>query len=316
MYNFTLKSHIKFNLLLMSLCFCHSISANIISTAVTAEAYTVSYPEPDNGWREHDSGTKYASVLTRSNLYDTSVYADSYIDVDARGVAFLAMTKYTASAASGSTTISYQLDNNSSVAQKFALRFSPLFGYLQAYCADPEDLFKDGNGSRLPCVADDFAISSYDARIWLNDELIWSSMASVRSDMSGVDVVTDGAVLGTFDAGTYSYRWDTQWFNLPLGIFEPNEIFNLVYSVDVLTDGQVSLQGAAACEPFNCPYSENIAFAEYGSPEFSQHIENIFQISSRAFSVGEPANLGLLILGGLTLVRLKGSYKQVKSRCL
>lgn len=295
----------KLAFFLASLCFCQSLSATVISTAVTAEAYTVSYPEPDKGWREHDAGMEYASALTRSEIYDTSVYADAYIEANARGVAILSMNKYEASAASGSATISYQLENDSSLAQQFDLRFSPLSGYLQAYCADPEDLFKDGSGSRLPCAADDFSSASYAAKILLNDELIWSSMASVRSDIIGVDVVTEGAVLGVFDAETYSYRWDTQWFDLPLGVFEPNEKLNLVYSVSVVTDGKPSLDGTATCEPFNCSYPENNAFAEYGFPQSINWPESIFQFSTSSISVNEPIHLGLLGLAALLIIRLK-----------
>lgn len=291
----------------MSVSFCQSAAAAIISTALTAEAYTLSYPKPDSGWREFDSGSYFASTYTISNIYDTSVYASSYVEGNKRGTALLSMRKYGASVASGSATIGYQLENNSSFAQQFTLRFSPLSGYLQAYCADPENLFSEGWGTRLPCIGEDFSVSSYNAQITLNDELIWSSMAEVRSDSKGVDVVTDGAVLGVFDVEMHSYRWGTQWFELPLGVFEPNEQFNLVYSVDVLTDGVASLQGGAtACEPFSCPYADNIAFADYGFPQFDEYNDSVFQFSSSAMTVDEPPKLGAILIGLLLLVgRLK-----------
>ena len=294
--------------LLTSLCLCQNVSATIISTAITAEAYTVSYPEPDKGEREHDTGIEFASVLSRSQIYDTGVYAFAYVEANVQFGTLLAMNKQKASAASGSATINYQLENDSSLAQQFNLRFSPLFGYLQAYCADPEDMFNDDSGSRLPCAAGDFATASYDAKILLNDELIWSSMAIVRSDIISVDVVTEGAVLGVFDAETYSYRWDTQWFDLSLGVFEPNEQFNLVYSVSVLTDGKASLEGTTTCEPYNCSYPDNTAFAEYGSWENFDYTKNVFQFSTSSISVNEPINVGLLGLSALLLIRLKRNY--------
>ncbi|ABG39624.1 hypothetical protein Patl_1098 [Paraglaciecola sp. T6c] len=290
----------------ISVSFCQSATATIISTALTAEAYTLSYPKPDNGWRMFDSGSYFASTYTISNIYDTSVYASSYVEGNKRGTALLSMRKYAASVASGSATIGYQLENSSSIVQQFALRFSPLSGYLQAYCADPENLFFESN-SVLPCIGEDFTVSSYNARITLNDELIWSSMAEVRSDSNGVGVVTDGAVLGVFDVEMHSYRWGTQWFELPLGVFEPNEQFNLVYSVDVLTDGVASLQGGAtACEPYSCPYSDNIAFADYGFPQFDEYNDSLFQFSSSALAVNEPPKLGAILIGLLLLAgRLK-----------
>ncbi|WP_417655709.1 hypothetical protein [Pseudoalteromonas atlantica] len=308
MNKMSLQLNEKLFFLLVSLFFCQSLSATVISTAVTAEAYTVSYPEPDNGWREQDEGMEYASVLNRSLIYDTGVESFAYVDANAQFGTLLSMNKHKASAASGSATINYQLENDSSLAQQFNLRFSPLFGYLQAYCADPEDMFEDGSGSRLPCAAGDFATASYAAQILLNDELIWSSTARVHSDSIGVDVITEGEVLGVFDADTYSYRWDTQWFDLSLGVFEPNEQLNLVYSVSVLTDGKASLEGATNCEPYNCPYPDNTAYAEYGSWENFDYTKNVFQFSTSSISVNEPINVGLLGLSALLLIRLKRNY--------
>lgn len=290
----------------ISVCFYQGASASIISTAITAETYSVSYPEPDKGERVHDTGMEFASVLSRSQIYDTGVYALAYVEANALGFALLSMGKYKASAASGSAAISYQLENNSLVAQQFSLRFSPLSGYLKAYCADPENLFYEDTGSRLPCIGEDFAVSSYNARITLNDELIWSSMAEVRSGNNGVDVVTDGAVLGAFDAETHSYHWGTQWFELPLGVFDPNEQFNLVYSVDVLTDGVTNLQGATACEPFNCPYADNVALVDYGFRQLDDDNDSLFQFSSSALPVDVPPKLGAIFIGLFLLVgRLK-----------
>ena len=294
--------------LLTSLCLCQSLSATVIGTTVTAESYTVSYPEPDKGERRQETGEEFASVSNRSLIYDTGVYSFAYVDANARFGTLLAMNKNKASAASGTATINYRLENDSSLAQQFNLRFSPLFGYLQAYCADPEDMFKDDSGSRLPCAAGDFATARYDAKILLNDELIWSSMARVHSDSIGVDVITEGEVLGVFDADTYSYQWDTQWFDLSLGVFEPNEQFNLVYSVSVLTDGKASLQGTTTCEPYNCSYPDNTAFAEYGSWENFDYTKNVFQFSTSSISVNEPVNVGLLGLSALLLIRLKRNY--------
>ncbi|WP_158769020.1 hypothetical protein [Paraglaciecola sp. L1A13] len=311
MNNVAPNSPFRFILLFTLLSFCHTLSATIISTAVTVDSYTVNYPEPDQAWRESQSGTQRASTSTRSTIYDTSVYAATEIFARNQGVAFLAAWKYQASAATGSAVISYQVENNASSARQFNLRFSPLFGFLTAYCADPDGQFDFDSGSSLACGSDDYATSGYNAQIWLNDELIWSSMASLRSDINGVSLKTDGAVLGNFDAQASTYGWDTQWFDLPLDVFQPSEQFNLRYSVDVLVDGRASLQGAVACEPFDCPYPDNVAFVEYGTPEFLEHSDQVFQFSSSALAVGEPENFGLIILGGIMLARLFGGRKPV-----
>ncbi|WP_416307656.1 hypothetical protein [Neptunicella sp. SCSIO 80796] len=288
--------------LLLLLLSCQGLSAAIISTEVTAESYSLSYPEPEYAVYDSRTDEHDAYLDTISDFYDTSVHADSHVEARNDGIAFLVTRKYQAAESAGRTAIRYQLENDSAEARKFSLRFNPLFGFLTAYCADPDGQFDNDTDSTLACGPDDFAIASYDAGIWLNDQLIWSSMARLRSDINGVSLDTAGTVLGSFYPDESNYRWDSQWLDLTLDVFNPGEQFSLLYSVNVNVGGQVELQGATSCVPFDCPYPDNVALAEYGTYQFVENGEQQIQFSSAALQVTEPVTLGVFVLGLLLLV--------------
>lgn len=288
--------------------FNSNLSAAIINTLVSADGYSVAYPEPQNISSNSDSGETDADVSVQSGIYDTGLHADGYFTAYQEGFAFFAMQKFQATEVSGNVSVRYNLMNESSAAQQFSLRFSPFYGFLTAYCADPGGLFYGDTGAILPCGPDDFSEASYDAKIWLNDRVIWSSMASLRSDINGVTLDTSGTQLGSFYPDEYNYRWDSQWFDIDLDVFGPSEEFSLLYTIDGSVHGQTSLQGADSCVAFDCPYPDNVAYSEYGNFQFAEDDVPAFQFSSRAAVVNEPAVVGMFLFG-LLLICLRSNNR-------
>jgi len=197
---------------------------------------------------------------------------------------------------------SYNLLNDSGVAQVYSLSFKIYGGYIGAFLSDGES-FADG----------EFSASDYLATIGLNGSQVFSSSASIRGDKTGFSMTHAGYRLNASnEGGDGEYFWDFVYVNMERTL-AAGESLSIVASMDIKSSSQLGLaSGGCAAPPTAVTALTSVASdcfkgagrGFYGDPFIANGdgSAGFTYTAVAANQVAEPAGFALVMMGlGLAL---------------
>lgn len=245
------------------------------------------------------------SIYSHSHASYNDSSASSHAGGNTSGWFYSSAYSYGSNASAGSTfTQSYSITNDTGLTQLLDFNFKVNGGSLYA------------NTSNLVS-----ANSGYNAKILLNNTIIWSSSALLQKNSNGIQFTQSGTALGNYSTGTNEYNWSTQDFDMALGQIAAGDTYNLKYIVNTFSsvDGQpgnpdcysyIDSEINVEIEGYGC-ISEDGSVARFGDPNGVNTTPVVTITSTAVNPVNEPASIALVGAGlaGLAFMRRRKDKK-------
>ncbi len=176
----------------------------ILADLVTNEISTPSDPSIDTGYMHEGDGMNYGSARAAANQ-DGWMYSTAYGENTFKSISHVQQ--------------SLTITNDTGVDQNYSFDFTILNGSLGAW------------GSYDQFADDEFIAAGNLVSISLDGVELFGSAALLVADNTGVDLQTDGDVLGSYTADADYYYWDALSDTLDLGVLAAGESFTLTYDI-------------------------------------------------------------------------------------
>jgi len=178
--------------------------SGILADLAANETSTSSDPFVDTGYVYEDDGVNYGSARAAANQGGW-MYSTAYGENTFKSISHVQQ--------------SLTITNDTGVDQNYSFDFTILNGSLDAW--GPYDQFDDN----------EFVAAGNLVSISLDGVELFGSAALLVADNTGVDLQTEGAVLGSYTASDDYYDWDALSDTLDLGVLAAGESFTLTYDI-------------------------------------------------------------------------------------
>lgn len=195
--------------------------SGILADLAANEVSTPSDSFVDTGYVYEGDGANYGSARAAANQ-DGWLYSTAYGDNTFKSISHVQQ--------------SLTITNDTGVDQNYSFDFTILAGSLDAW--GPYDQFDDN----------EFVAAGNLVSISLDGVELFGSAALLVADNTGVDLQTDGAVLGSYTANAGYYDWDALSDTLDLGVLAAGESFTLTYDIVTAAAGIFTPTGGGYCE--------------------------------------------------------------------
>ena len=216
----------------------------ILADLVTNEISTPSDPSIDTGYMHEGDGMNYGSARAAANQ-DGWMYSTAYGENTFKSISHVQQ--------------SLTITNDTGVDQNYSFDFTILNGSLGAW------------GSYDQFADDEFIAAGNLVSISLDGVELFGSAALLVADNTGVDLQTDGAVLGSYTANADYYGWDALSDTLDLGVLAAGESFTLTYDIVTAAAGIFAPSDSENCGGDDIDYGEGCydwasAYSQFGDP--------------------------------------------------